>query len=97
MIDDSLVHPQQRDIYVRPRMTKAIESRWQGNLQELKVGMLIATPTNNNDPGYQFWIGKVVDVVMHESISLIKSIKVHWYNTRYKNAVTSKYALEMIE
>ena len=47
-INDSLVHPQQRDIYVGPRMTKATEARWQGNLQELAVGMLIATPIDKN-------------------------------------------------
>ena len=76
-IDDSFVHPQQREIYVGQRMTKAVECRWQGNLQELKVGMLIATPVDNDHLGHQFWIAKVVDVVMHESISLIKSIKVH--------------------
>ena len=45
VINDNLLHPQERDIYVGPRMTKATEARWQGNLQELKVGMLIATPT----------------------------------------------------
>ena len=77
VIDDSLVHPQQIDNYVGPRITKAIESRWQANSQELKVGMLIVTPTDNNDLGHQIWIGKFLDVVMHESILLIKSIKVH--------------------
>ena len=39
---DNLLHPPQRDIYVGPRMTKAAEARWQGNTQEIKVGMLIA-------------------------------------------------------
>ena len=34
-INDRLVHPQQTDIYVGPRITKAVEARWQGNLQEL--------------------------------------------------------------
>ena len=28
---DILLHPQQRDIYVGPRMTKVAEARWQGN------------------------------------------------------------------
>ena len=27
-------------------MTKAAEARWQGNTQEIKVGMLIATPAD---------------------------------------------------
>ena len=34
---------------------------------------------------------------MHESISPIKSIKVHWYNSRSKNAFTCKYTLERME
>ena len=44
---------------------KEVELRWQGNLQELKVGILIATPVDDNDLGHQFWIGKVLDVEMH--------------------------------
>ena len=96
-INDSLLHPPQRDIYVGPRLTKTAETRWQGNLQELKVGMLIATPADDNELGHQFWIGKVLDVVMHENQSQIQSIKVHWYNTKSKNAFTGKYALEMME
>ena len=94
---DNLLHPQQRDIYVGPRMTKATEACWQGNLQEMKVGMLIATPADDNDLGHQFWIGKVLDVVMHENQNQIKSTKVHWYNTKSKNAFTGKYTLEMME
>ena len=66
-------------------------------MQELKVSMLIATPADDNELGHQFWIGKVLDVVMHENQSQIQSIKVHWYNTKSKNAFTGKYALEMME
>ena len=78
-------------------MTKATTARWQGNLQEMKVGMLIATPTDDNDLGHQFWIGKVLDVVMHENQNQMKSTKVHWYNTKSNNAFTGKYTLEMME
>ena len=53
-INDNLVHPQQRDIYVGPRVNKAVEARWQGNLQELAAGMLIATLANENSHGHQF-------------------------------------------
>ena len=41
------------------------ELRWQGNLQELKMGILIATHVDGHDLGYQFGIGKVLDVMMH--------------------------------
>ena len=94
---DILLHPQQRDIYVGPRMTKAAEARWQGNTQEIKVGMLIATPADENDLGHQFWIGKVLEVLMHENQNKIKTTKVHWYNTTSKNAFKGKYTLEMME
>ena len=82
---------QQRDIYVGPRMIKAVEARWQGNLQELAAGMLIATPANENSHGHQFWIGKILEVLMHEIE------KAHWYNTLSENAFTGKYTVEMIE
>ena len=52
-------------------MTKVAESRWQGNTQEIKVGMLIARPADENDLGHQFWIEKVLDVVMHEVVDKI--------------------------
>ena len=55
---DNLFHPQQRDIYVGLRMTKAAKARWQGNKQDINIGMLIATLANENDLGHQFWIGK---------------------------------------
>ena len=47
-------------------MTKAAEARSQGNLQELVTGMLIATPADENSYGHQFWIGKILEVLMHE-------------------------------
>ena len=78
-------------------MTKVAKARWQGNTQEIKVGILISTPVDENDPLHQFWIGKVLDKVMHENQNKIKSTKVHWYNTTSKNAFTSKYTLEMME
>ena len=51
----------------------AAEARWQGNTQELKVEMLIATPVDENDLGHQLWIGKVLDMVMHKNQHQIKS------------------------
>ena len=50
---DDLLHPQQRDINVGLRMTKEVEARWQGNLQEMMVEMLIDTPTYDNNLGHQ--------------------------------------------
>ena len=67
-------------------MNKTAKTKWQENLQELKVGMLIATLADDNELGHKFWIGKVLDMVIHENQNQIKLIKVHWYNTRSKNA-----------
>ena len=94
---DNLIHPQQRDIYIGPRMTKVVEAHWQGNAQEINVGMLTVTPADANDMGHQFWIVKVLDLVMHENQNQIKPMKVHWYNTKSKNAFAGKYTLEMME
>ena len=80
-----------------PRMSKATEARWQGNLQELVVGMLIATLADDNEQGHQFWIGKILEALMHGIETTIKFIKVHWYNTRSQNAFMDKYTLEMME
>mgnify|MGYP006889222051 CR=1 FL=1 len=40
---NNLVCPRERNIYVGPRISCAAEARWQGNLHELQVGMLVAT------------------------------------------------------
>ena len=53
--------------------------------------------SDENSHGHQFWIGKILEVLTHEIEHKIKSIKVHWYNTRSQNAFTGKYTLEMIE
>ena len=59
--------------------------------------MLIAKPVDENSHGHQFWIGKILEVLMHVIEHTIKSIKVHWYNTRSENAFTGKYTLAMID
>ena len=84
---DNLLHPQQRDIYVGSSITKAVEARWQGNTQEIKVRMLIATLADDNDLGNQIWIGKVLDMVMHENQNEIKCTKVHLYIRKLSHPV----------
>ena len=34
---------------------------------------------------------------MHENDNQIKSTKMHWYNTKFKNALIGNYTLEMME
>ena len=34
---------------------------------------------------------------MHEDQNKLKSLKVHWYSTRYKNTFANKYMFEMME
>ena len=91
-----IVYPQQRDIYVGPRMSKEAEARWQGNLEEIKVGSLIATLADNDALGHPFWIAKVIELIKDENNSKLLSIKVHWYHTTCHNAFVGKYTLEMI-
>ena len=64
-------------------MTKAVEARQQWNLQDLKVGMLNATPIIDNELGHQFWIGKVLDVVMHDNQNQIQSIRSSTHNLNH--------------
>jgi hypothetical protein len=49
-----LIRPDKRDIYVRPKMSKEAEARWRGNLQEIEVGMLIATLAEDDELGHSF-------------------------------------------
>ena len=55
---NKLVRPQQRDIYVGPRISRIAEARWQGNFHELQVGMLVATLVDGDQMGHPFWIAK---------------------------------------
>ena len=91
-----LIHPQQRDIYVGPRMSKEAEARWRGDLQDIKVGTLIATLADGDDLGHPFWIAKVLELIKDEPRNKLLSLKVHWYHTTCQNAFTGKYTLEMI-
>ena len=49
-----LIRPHQRDIYVGPRFLHVAEVKWQGNLHELEVGMLVATLAGGDKLGDSF-------------------------------------------
>ena len=91
-----LSQPEQRDIYVGPRMSREAEARWHGNLQEISVGSLIVTLADGDELGHPFWIAKVIELIKDENQSLLLSLKVHWYHTMSPNAFTGKYTLEMM-
>jgi hypothetical protein len=91
-----IIRPEQRDIYVGPKKSKDAEARWRGNLQEIEVGMLIATLAEDDELGHPFWIAKVLNVSKNEIDNKISSLKVHWYHTTCQNAFSGKYTLEMI-
>ena len=50
----NLVRRQLRDIYVGPRVSCIAAARWQGNLQELQVGMLIVMLAGDNELVHPF-------------------------------------------
>ena len=93
---NNLVRPQQRDIYVGPRISRTAEARWQGNLHELQVGMLVATLAQDDELGHPFWIAKILEIMKDEEGNQVKSIVVHWYHTSSPDAFTGKYSLEMV-
>ena len=94
---NNLVRPRQRDIYVGPRISRTAEARWQGNLHELQVGMLVATLAGDDELGHPFWIAKILDIMKDESGNQVKSIVVHWYHTSSPNPFSGKYSLEMVK
>ena len=81
---NNLVPPQQRDIYVGPRILRAVEARWQGHLHELQVGMMVATLAGGDEMGHPFWIAKITDIIKDEPRNQVTSIVVHWFHTSYQ-------------
>ena len=94
---NNLVHPQQRDIYVGPRISHTAEARWQGDLHELQVGMLVATLAGDNEFDHPFWVAKILEIMKNEQNNQLKSVVVHWYHTSSPDAFIGKYCLEMVE
>ena len=74
---NNLVHPQQRDVYVGPRTSHTIQARWQGNLHELQVGMLVVTLAGDNEFDHPFWVAKILEIMKNEKSNQLKSIVVH--------------------
>ena len=85
----NLVHPRQR--------SHVAEARWQGNLYELQVGMLVATLARGDKLGHPFWIAKIIEIIKGDEGNQVKSIVVHWYHTSSKDAFTGKYSSKMVK
>ena len=49
-----------------PRILRAADARWQGNLHELQVGMLVATLAGGHEVGNPFWIAKITKMIKDE-------------------------------
>ena len=73
--------PTTKRYYVGPRNSRNAKARWQGNLHELQVGMLVATLVGNDGLGHPFWIAKILETMKDEQGNQVKSIVVHWYHT----------------
>ena len=52
--------------------------------------MLIALPIDDNELGHQFWIGKVLDVVMHDNQNEIQSIRSLTHNLESPHQVSNE-------
>ena len=48
-------------------MSRDVEARWHGNLQEIDVGSLMVTLANDDEFGHPFWIAKVRQLIKDES------------------------------
>ena len=68
---NNLVRPRQTDIYVGPRISRAVEARWQGNVHELQVGMMVATLAGGDEMGHPFGLRKLpILLKMNSAIKL---------------------------
>ena len=82
---------------MEPRISRTVEARWQGNLHELQVGMLVATLAGGDKLGHPFWIDKTTEMIKDEEGNQVQSIVVHWYHPCSQDAFTRKYSLEMVK
>ena len=80
-----------------PRISRTTEARWQGNLHELQVGMLVATLAGGDELGHPFWFARILEMIKDEQGNQVMSIVVHWYHTSSPDAFTGKYSLEMVK
>ena len=84
-------------IYVGSRISRAAKARWQGNVHELQVGVMVATLAGGDEMGHPFWIAKITDIIKDELSKQVMSIVVHWYHTSSLDGFTGKYSLEMVK
>ena len=94
---NNLVQPQQRDVYVGPRTSHTIQARWQGNLHELQVGMLVATLAKDDELNHPFHTTKIIEIKKDDQGNKVKSIVFNWFHTSSPNAFVGKYSLEMVK
>lgn len=96
---ERLVHGETREAYVGARKTtqrrQQEKEMWEGNVNELIVGVMIAVLASDDESGCPFWIAKVIKI--HEENQRIHSIDVHWYKAVGKDAISSRYYPEVIK
>ena len=80
-----------------PRISCVAKARWQRNLHELQVGMLVATLARGDELGHPFWICKITEIIEDKQGNKVISNVVHWYHTSSPDAFTGKYSLEMVQ
>ena len=80
-----------------PRISRAVQARWQGNLHELQVGKLVATLVGDNEFDHPFWVANILEIMKNEQNNQLKSVVVHWYHTSSPDAFIGKYCLEMVK
>ena len=80
-----------------PRIPCVVEARWQGNLYELQVGMMVTTLAGGDEMGHPFWIAKIIDIIKDELNNQVMSIVFHWYHISSPYAFTGKYSLEIVK
>lgn len=96
---ERLVYGETREAYIGAKKTSQRrqyeKEMWEGNVDELTVGTMIAVLAMDDESGCPFWIAKIIKI--HEQNLSIDSIDVHSYKAIGEDAITRKYYPKMIK
>ena len=68
---------------------------WEGDVNEIKEGTMIAVLATNDENDHPFWLAKVTKFFKEHDV--LNGVEVHWYHTTAEDPLKGKYDLEMVK
>ena len=86
-------------MYVGPRKSTKSQQQeremWQGDVNGINKGTMIAVLATNDENDHPFWLAKVTKVFKERDV--LNGVEVHWYHTTAKDPLKGKYDPEMVK